>query len=216
VDTQQFCELEKQMNKILISTILMAAAGLTVVRAQYSQYGAVENFYQANPDLGTNQYAGRAVNPSYWLVDWNRWQEMEDRLISNGFARLGISNWESDNTYGGGVPQKELAIAYAQSIGADFVIYATHPATDKYNYSEHLTGFYARQGTRRAAPAMRPTSAEATAAINRAEDAWHEPRVKGGVWYDPQTDTYNWIGPSGQRRSKSASWFLDKFGPYLY
>lgn len=94
------------MNKILIATILMAAAGLTVVRAQYSQYGAVENFYQANPDLGTNQYAGRAVNPSYWLVDWNRWQEMEDRLISNGFARLGISNWESDNTYGGGVPRK--------------------------------------------------------------------------------------------------------------
>ena len=46
------------MNKILIATILMAAAGLTVVRAQYSQYGAVENFYQANPDINTGQYAG--------------------------------------------------------------------------------------------------------------------------------------------------------------
>jgi hypothetical protein len=51
VDTQQFSKLERQMNKILIATILMAAAGLTVDRAQYSQYGAVENFYQANPDL---------------------------------------------------------------------------------------------------------------------------------------------------------------------
>jgi hypothetical protein len=64
--------------------------------------------------LGANQYAGRAVNPSYWLVDWNRWHEMEDRLISNGFVRLGVSNWEADYTYGGGIPNKELAIAYAQ------------------------------------------------------------------------------------------------------
>ena len=65
MDTQQFSKLEKQMNKILIATILMAAAGLTVVRAQYSQYGAVENFYQANPDMNTFQYlAGRSIPPT--------------------------------------------------------------------------------------------------------------------------------------------------------
>ena len=97
------------------------------------------------------------------------------------------------------------------------VIYDTHPATDKYNYSEHLIGFYAKQGTlQRATLAKRPTSAEATVAINRAQDECHEPHVKGGVSYDPQTDTYNWIGPKyGGHRSKSAEWFLDKFGAYL-
>jgi hypothetical protein len=66
-----------------------------------------------------------------------------------------------------------------------------------------------------ASQGRRPTSAEATAAINRAQDAWNEPRIKGGVRYDPKTDTYNWTGPKGQRRSKPASWFLDKFGRFL-
>jgi hypothetical protein len=146
--------------KLMMALTVFALAIGNAAHAQYSQYGAVENFYEANPDLGTNQYAGRAVNPSYWLTDWSRWHEMEDRLISNGFVRLGISNWESDNTYGGGVPQRELAIAYAQSIGAAFVIYATHPATDKYNYSEHYVGFYAQDSTRRATPA--PTASDAT------------------------------------------------------
>jgi hypothetical protein len=65
---------------------------------------------------------------------------MDDRVVSNGFIRLGVSNWEADNAYGGGIPERNLAIAYAQGIGADVVIYATHAAADKYNYSEHLIG----------------------------------------------------------------------------
>jgi hypothetical protein len=121
--------------KLLPALTVFALTIGNAAQAQYSQYGAVENFYQANPDLGTNPYAGRAVNPSYWLTDWSRWHDMEDRLISNGFVRLGISNWESDNTYGGGVPQRELAIAYAQAIGAEAVIYATRSAADRYNCS---------------------------------------------------------------------------------
>ena len=60
-------------------TVLTAALGLTMsAHAQYSQYGAIENFYQTNPDLNTNGYAGRTVNPSYWLIDWNRWNELEN------------------------------------------------------------------------------------------------------------------------------------------
>jgi hypothetical protein len=205
------------MKKLLL-TITIGLVAFATAHAQYSGYGTIENFYQANPDFEANRYAGRFVNPGYWLVGWSRWHEIDDRLISDGFVRLGISNWESDNAYGGGIPQRELAIAYARAIGADVVIYAAHDTSDKYNYSEHLIGFYAKQSVHRApaSDGRRPTSSEATAAINRAQDAWHEPRVKGGVWYDPQTDTYNWIGPSGQRRSKSASWFLEKFGPYVY
>ena len=84
------------MKKLLL-TITMSLVAFATAHAQYSQYGAIENFYQANPDLDTNQYAGRVVNPSYWLVDWGRWNEMDDRLLSNGFIRLGVSSWQSDN-----------------------------------------------------------------------------------------------------------------------
>jgi hypothetical protein len=73
---------------------------------------------------------------------------------------LGVSKWESDNAYGGGVPKRDLAIAYAQAIGADVVIYATQDASDKYNYSAHYIGFYAKRSGWRASPA--PTANNAT------------------------------------------------------
>jgi hypothetical protein len=60
----------------------------------------------------------------YWLTDWSRWHELDERLINNGFVRLGVSNWEADNAYGGGMPQRQLAVAYAQAIGASMVIYS--------------------------------------------------------------------------------------------
>jgi hypothetical protein len=200
--------------------ILTAALGLTMsAQAQSSEYGNVGNFYQTNPDVDGNQYASRAVNPAYYLISWNQWNELETRLYGAGYVRLGSSNWTNQNFYGGGIPQKDLALAYARAIGASMVMYAERPDPDIYGNSEHLVGFYAKQAdapVQRATSAARPTSAEATAAINRAQDAWHEPRVKGGVWYDPQTDTYNWTGPKfGERRSKSAGWFLDHFGAYL-
>jgi hypothetical protein len=168
--------------------------------------------------MDTNQYASRVVNPSYWLVDSGRWNEMDGRLVSNGFIRLGVSKWESDNVYGGGIPQRELAIAYARAVGADVVIYATHDATDKYNYSEHDVGFYAKHSVRRATTArkVRASNAQASIAINRLQDALGKPHVKGGVWYDRATDTYNWIGPKfGRQMSEPASQFLDEVGRYL-
>jgi hypothetical protein len=42
--------------------------------------------------------------------------------------------------------------------------------------------------------ASRPTSAEASVAMNRLQDAKGKPHVSG-VWYHPHNDTYNWIGP---------------------
>lgn len=164
--------------KNLLLTIIVSLAAFVTAHAQSSQYGAIEDFYQADPDLNTSQYAGRVVNPSYWLVDWGRWSEMDDRLVSNGFIRLGVSKWESDNAYGGGIPQREPAIGYAQAIGADVVIYATHAAADKYNYSEHLIGFYARRNAQRAVPTTGPSNAQASLAMNRLQDALGKPRVK--------------------------------------
>jgi hypothetical protein len=58
-----------------IKTMMVVAAFVLAIgsaHAQYLQYGPVENFYQANPDINTSQYAGRAVNPSYWLTDSSR------------------------------------------------------------------------------------------------------------------------------------------------
>jgi len=146
--------------KRLLLTFTFSLVVFATAHAQYSQYGAIENFYQADPDLNTNQYAGRVVNPRYWLVDWGRWNEMDDRLVSSGFVRLGVSKWQSENAYGGGVPKRDLAIAYAQAIGADVVIYATHDATDRYDYSVHNVRFYAKQNVLRATPA--PTANDAT------------------------------------------------------
>ena len=143
---------------------------------------------------------------------------MDDRLLSNGFIRLGVSSWESDNAYGGGIPQKDRALDCARAIGADVVIYSTHAATDRYNGSAHDVGFYAKQSVRRATAAsnVRPGNAQASLAMNRLQDALGKPHVKGGVWYDSRTDTYNWIGPKfGRRMSEPASQFLSEVGLYL-
>ena len=103
-------------------------------------------------------------------------------MTSGGFVRLGISRWEADNAYGGGVPQKQFAMAYAHAIGADAVSYAVHVATDKDNYTAHEVTFYAKQGVRPATPAStaRPGNAEASVAMNRLQDALGKPHVKGG------------------------------------
>jgi hypothetical protein len=47
--------------------------------------------------VGGANYAGRLVNPNYLLMDWNRREELDHRTISNGFVRLGTSNWERPN-----------------------------------------------------------------------------------------------------------------------
>ena len=96
---------------------------------------------------------------------------------------------------------------------------AVHVATDKDNYTAHEVAFYAKQSARRATPAstVRPSNAEARVAMNQLQDAFGKPHVTGGVWYDPRTDTYSWIGPKfGRRMSEPASLFLSEVGPYLY
>jgi hypothetical protein len=106
------------------------------------------------------EYTGQTVNPAYWLVDWNRWAEIDSRWTNGGFVRLGISSWESNNALGGGVPLKDWVLAYAHAIGADVVIYAVHTATDKYDWTAHDVAFYAKPSVRRATPA--PTANDAT------------------------------------------------------
>ena len=54
----------------------------------------------------------------------------------SGFGRLGVSKWESDNAYGGGVPNRDLAMGYVQAIGAD----ATHNI-NLYWYSKFFLAF---------------------------------------------------------------------------
>jgi hypothetical protein len=64
--------------------------------------------------------------------------------------------------------------------------------------------------------AERPSNAEASAAMNKLQDAKGKPHVKGGVWYDDVMKTYNWIGPkSGKKMSENTDEFWSEVGPYL-
>ena len=204
------------MKKLLL-TITVSLTAFVTAHAQYSQYGNIDNFYQANPDLNASQYAGRFTNPSYLLVDWSQWTEMDARMTNNGLVRLGTCNWAADPYYGGGIPQKALAVVYARAIGADTVIYATRPSPDQFGRrAEHLIGFYANPNAKPVPSTSRPDNTQASLAMNRLQDAMGRPRVKGGVWYDAEADTYDWIGPKlGRRMSEAASQFLYEVGPYL-
>jgi hypothetical protein len=169
-------KMMKSMMTLTAAAAIMLAAGNA--HAQYSQYGAVENFYQANVDIDNGQYVGRAVNPGYWLVDWNQWPDVDSRWTNGGFVRLGISSWESSNPSGGGIPLKDWALAYARAIGADVVIYAVHASTDKYDWTSHDVAFYARAHAQRPTAVSRPTSAQASVAMDRLQDALGKPTSK--------------------------------------
>jgi hypothetical protein len=67
-----------------------------------------------------------------------------------------------------------------------------------------------------ATPNTRPSNAQASLAMDRLQDALGKPHVKGGVWYDRATDTYNWIGPKfGRHMSEPAGQFPYEVGHYL-
>lgn len=208
------------MNKIILTAV--AALGLAAgAQAQSSRYGAIEDFYEANTEINTNQYAGLAVNPAYWLIDWNNWADIDSRWLNAGYVRLGVSNWASHDSDWGGVPLKNWAIAYANAIGADVVIYAAM-VTDRNDYScSHRIGFYAKPRVRETSStdvvrenrSTRPSGGWAKAALNRFQDAHGQPRVQSDVIYDANTDTYTWIGPkSGRRMTKTFRVFLSDIG----
>jgi hypothetical protein len=106
-------ERNTMMNKMILTAAAAFVLAAGNAHAQYSQYGAVENFYHANIDVDNGPYAGRVVNPAYWLVDWNQWTDVDSRWTGSGYVRLGVSSWESDNALGGGAPVKYWALAYA-------------------------------------------------------------------------------------------------------
>ena len=57
----------------------------------------------------------------------------------------------------------------------------------------------------------RLNNVDASAAMDRLQDAKGLPHVEGGVWYDVAADTYNWIGPKfGRQMSEPAVQFLSE------
>jgi hypothetical protein len=199
------------INKMMITAA--AALALVAGNAQAQNYGTVENFYRANIDVDNSQYAGRAVNPGYWLVSQAQWADVDSRWTGGDYVRLGISSWESDNTQGGGIPLKDWALAYAKTVGADVVIYSIHTG-DKYDWTQHDVAFYAR--TQQGASLNRLNNSQATTAMNRLQDAFGRPRVSS-VWYNRNNDTYNWVGPKFHRQmSQSATQFMSEIAPWLF
>jgi hypothetical protein len=147
-------------NQPMLKHLLTLTSVITLIvgaKAKYSDYGAIDEFFEANPDLpNASQYTGRSVNPNYLLIDWSRRDEMDSRITANGFSRLGISNWEAHDVNYGGIPERDMAMAYARAIGADIIIYSatTKDANPTYPTFEHWVGFYAKEGSdvRRAGP----------------------------------------------------------------
>jgi hypothetical protein len=75
---------------------------------------------------------------------------------------------------------------------------------------------FAATGTTDEIGKRRPNNVEASAAMDRLQDAKGKPHVKGGVRYDVRTDTYRWVGPKfGRQMSEQGDQFLSEVGPYL-
>jgi hypothetical protein len=57
---------------------------------------------------------------------------------------------------------------------------------------------------------------QATMAMNRLQDALGKTHVSGHVWYEADTDTYNWMGPKSHRHmSMPGADFMRDVAPYL-
>jgi hypothetical protein len=189
------------MKKLILTLTLFLAAA--AAKAQYS-YGGVENFYEANPDLvGGRSYAGRFVNPNYLLVEWARHNEMDSRLTSAGFVRLGESNWQRPNYingyYYGGAPQKELAIGYAQIIGADIAICSVSVTND--DQTEHWVSFYAKQDSE----VQRPAPADE---FRAGDPTWNDPNSAEGRLQAAWDRLPGW--KKNQLRASERRWIADK------
>lgn len=109
----------------------------------YVDTTTIDSFFQANPDH-INDFAGRSQRPvSYLYVFWDDVMtkaQLYQNSRSTSYVLLGISNFKYGATlFGGGVPQKAAAIAYARTIGANLVLYGTKLNTD--GSPEHLIVF---------------------------------------------------------------------------
>jgi hypothetical protein len=168
------------MNAIILTTVTAITLTMGVKGQSYSQYGAIEDFFMANPDVpNVSEYAGRVVNPHYILVDHERWQEMDARMIANGLVRLGVSSWQETNgpwSTSAGIPKRDLAVAYGIAIGADIVMYTSWTSEsypDPTTPISHEVAYYARKGmVDIARPAPSSIGEELLEAEHQLQAAW--------------------------------------------
>ena len=201
---------------ILAGAVLLSA--VIVSKAQYSEFGGIDNFFQANVDLpNAAEFANRRTNApvNYLLVDQSNLQQVIDRLVNGGMTYLGVSSFRYPlAAMGGGVPEKTAAIAFAKSIGAEEVIYTLNTYTDtEGRWSGHNIYFYARTVVPATPSVELPnmiTNEQATAAFNFLQDQLGRPHLRTGmVTYDAKTDSFTWIGPKfGKRMSQSRESFI--------
>ena len=213
----------------MTKAIVVVAVLLTAVissKAQYSEFGGIDNFFQANVNLpNAAEFANRRMNApvSYMLVDQSDLQQVIDRLINGGMTYLGVSAFRFPlGTMYGGVPEKTAAIAYAKSIGAEIGIYTLSTNTDtEGQWNNHSVYFYARTVVPATPGVELPnmiTNEQATAAFNFLQDQLGRPRLRTGmVTYDAKTDSFTWIGPKfGKRMSQTRASFINEvWGNYI-
>jgi hypothetical protein len=65
-------------------------------------------------------------------------------------------------------------------------------------------------------PVTRLNQEQATVAMNNLQDALGKPRINGHVWYEAESDTYNWFGPkSHQHMSMPGTQFMAEVATHL-
>jgi hypothetical protein len=149
---------------------LLTLAAVIYPKASHAQINPIDAFFHANYNVtNLDSYSNRDVGQvSYLLVDWNEFNDVQQRYLGGGYVKLGESGWQQT----GGIPYREAAIAYARFIGADAAVYTTRQI-GKYDTitgverTEHTIGFYARVNSARVA--FTDLSGSANQSIDQAE-----------------------------------------------
>src|SRR5260221_13197729 len=112
--------------------------GARLVRAIASSFvqSNIDAYFHANPYMVFTQqvaYARRQIGyVGSRLINPSELEAIDQNFQNQGCVRLGISSWRILPYYGGGMTEKEAAVYYARSIGADLVLYILEQQSSEY------------------------------------------------------------------------------------
>src|SRR5258708_37975050 len=132
--------------------LIIGALLVSAITSSFAQSN-IDGFFHANPYLDFTQqaaYARRQIGyVGYRLINPSELAAIDQNFQNQGCVRLGISSWRILPYYGGGMPEKESAIYYARSIGADLVLYVLELEGFGSEYYDHTVYFYASKSISR-------------------------------------------------------------------
>jgi hypothetical protein len=102
-------------------------------------FDELPEFYQANPQA--TPASPKTSEPLYYLVDWSTLNAIQTSYLNQGYYLLGHESFVS----GMGVPERNAAIEYGKSLGADLVIYSGEQTPD--GRTAHYIAFFAKSSS---------------------------------------------------------------------